>query len=163
MYHPTLEYPLLILELNFKADILKWVYANNSIFEQTTISKNFLELTDISSAQKAKQFLEEVINHTAVLDWEVSFRFDDKIDVMVVSGFKMNDHIFVIISGKNIGTQMLYDEMAMINNEQLNSIRMLRKQLNQMALENNALRDKYAQEIEMLRNELAKYKTSYKA
>lgn len=155
MHHPTAEFPFFILQLNFRGEILRNLHCNSqNIFPGNKICRDFIALVDNGSVHKAKQFFNDILALGAVMEWELSFHLNGKTEVFSTSGFKAQDFIYVIVSGKANGAQMMYEELSLINNEQLNSIRILRKQLNLMAAEYTQIRAQLHAENEALRKEL---------
>jgi hypothetical protein len=163
MSFPQQKYPYFIFRLDEYGNVLKIHHLTESYFEDNKIFNKFFDLIHPSALQKALQFFNKIMTEGAALDWELSYNFKDSIEVMTTSGFKTDKSVYIIAIGRMMSTQTMYDEMLQINNEQLNSIRMLRKQLNQMALENNQIRLDLNKEIEHLRLELNKCKESLTA
>ncbi len=162
MYPPSAQFPFFVLQLNSEGQIMNTVAASDGVIPNDKQFSTFAGLIDVACTEKAKLFFENLVTNGAELEWELSFNLRGFIEVFTASGFKTGDTIFVMVSGCTSGALMMYEEMSLINNEQLNSIRVLRKQLNQMATENNLLRAELNAELDELKNEIKMLKSRQK-
>ncbi|MGZ5305059.1 MAG: hypothetical protein ACXWDO_13150, partial [Bacteroidia bacterium] len=99
MLQQTSELPFFIIQLNHKGDILNNVYCRQCLFSNDITCNNFIELVDNSSVAKAKQFFNDILAVGAVLEWELSFRIKDTVEVFSATGFKATESIYVLVSG----------------------------------------------------------------
>lgn len=82
---------------------------------------------DQDSREKAQQFLRAAFESHAAFGWELNVRCDNRITGLVLTGGLTGEGIFVCGSPSGASINKLFSEMTEIQNEQLNSLRMIMK------------------------------------
>jgi signal transduction histidine kinase len=111
----------------------------------------FASLIDPMDFGKALNFMVALQNQGAVFDWALNARLHSKIVTLHFAGIQHGEQVLVLAAKTNGDVMQLYDELMLMNNEQVNALRAVLKEQSQA----NVQRDQQLyEEISRLNNEL---------
>lgn len=95
--------------------------------QKVKIGDLITRIFDTSSIVKALNFLLEIRTKKAAFDWELNVKKEESILLMHFAGGLTNDFTIIVAASEKTLQHVLFDEMMMLNNEQINEYRMLAK------------------------------------
>ncbi|MFA5011940.1 MAG: HAMP domain-containing sensor histidine kinase [Ignavibacteria bacterium] len=136
-----------------EAKILKHVYKNDLITHSLEpVSKSFSGFFSLENPYESDDFFNKLDSENSVISYEIKCGFSNHFLPYLFSGIKLDEGYFVIVSDNNSYLFHLYNELLIINNEHVNKIRSLTKEIN--ALKNNDREVIQLNEITRLNNDL---------
>ena len=138
-----------------RGHVLRVVCDQLNLGERAGAGRDFAELVDAASAEKARGFLATLRRQRAAFDWELNVMVGDQLTPLHFAGVEAEGGLFVVGARSRSGVARFYEEMIEINNEQANSLRAAAKDLSRQSRA-GADRDSHLyDELSRLNNELA--------
>jgi PAS domain S-box-containing protein len=115
--------------------------------EHIEVGQSFTALFPPWQQESAQQFIAEIQSHKAALDRELALRLGERTAHLYLAGGAVNDAILIVgaLTRDEVASQF-YEELMLVNNEQLNALR--------TALKEQALLTRKQEELTHLNNEL---------
>lgn len=101
--------------------------------ERVEPGRSLTSLVDRASFQKALNFLFELRTQTATFNWELNMVVADQLVTLHFGGVIANDKLLIMAARSRNGVLELYEELMRISNEQINQLRLLSKEQNQIS------------------------------
>lgn len=117
--------------------------------------KGFLELVSEPDKEKAVNLLKTVNLEDTQFNWELNLCIDNQIKSLVFFGTRYLDKYVLLGGYSNNELQSLFDEMMLINNEQVNIMRSTLKKMSEQIREKSEQENRSLDEMTYLNNELA--------
>lgn len=118
------------------------------------VGESFVRLVDPASIAKALNFLAELKHERSVTGWELNVLSQGQIVTLQFAGFRRDDAIFIVGAEQNNETIHLLDDLAIMNNEQINKLRQIAKEQARAIRSSEAQVADYAAELMKINNEL---------
>ncbi|MBN2016967.1 MAG: HAMP domain-containing histidine kinase, partial [Candidatus Cloacimonetes bacterium] len=123
----------------------------NEILEGSDLIALFIE-TDIV---KVKRFIKEIIREGAQFNWELNVILKNEVKTLVFDG-ALFDGVILLVGGiDNMNFELLSHELLKINNDQVNNVRSMAKQIADHSKQQEMLQKKSLDEMSLLNNELS--------
>lgn len=133
--------------------VLKHVYKNDLIaFASEPVDKSFNVFFKPDNSDAGNDFFGKLDSENSVVSYEINCGINNHFLPYLFSGIKLNEGYLVIVSDNNSYLFHLYNELLSINNEHVNTIRSLTKEIN--GLKNNDKQVQQLNEITRLNNDL---------
>jgi len=133
--------------------LLKHIYKNDLIpHSLESEDKSFDGFFKLEYPLAGDDFFNKLDSENSVISYEIKCGFSNHVFHYLFSGIKLDDGYLVIVSDNNSYLFHLYNELLSINNEHVNKIRLLTKEIN--ALKNNDREIMQLNEITRLNNDL---------
>jgi len=121
------------------------------ILEGSDLIALFIE-TDIV---KVKRFIKEIIREGAQFNWELNVILKNEVKTLVFDG-ALFDGVILLVGGiDNMNFELLSHELLKINNDQVNNVRSMAKQIADHSKQQEMLQKKSLDEMSLLNNELS--------
>jgi len=126
--------------------------------EHIEVGQSFTALFPPWQQESAQQFIAEIQSHKAALDRELAFRLGERTAHLYLAGGAVNDAILIVgaLSRAEVASQF-YEELMLVNNEQLNALRIALKEqamLTHKQKEREKQNERLYEELTRLNNEL---------
>jgi signal transduction histidine kinase len=115
----------------------------------------FAAVVDPENRDKANLFIEAIQREKAVFDWEMNACTNSVVRSLYFAGGIHDDRMLVLVAQTRAGIAKLYEEFAKINNEQVNHLRLVAKELAENQRQAIARDTQFFVELTRLNNELA--------
>lgn len=125
------------------------------LFHERELGIPFLSVVDEECAEKASRFLQGLHKDEALFNWELDFKCDKDTAVLEVSGTKVGDQLIIMVTRSKDDMYQYYNQVGFINNEQVNLVRRLSKEVNVRSKEHQRWEDQIYNDLMRLNNELA--------
>jgi len=145
----------LIISSDFNGKIIDVLC--NSLFDDAKklAGRSFLSFIEPESRQKAMSFLNNINIEKRVFNIELNIELNCSIMPLRFSGIRYKNHILIIITNEHTFLNDLFEEIALVNNEQANMLRALSKEVAKFSgSENASILHSSFNQISQLNNEL---------
>lgn len=133
--------------------VLKHVYKNDLLADSSEPEdKSFRGFFRLQNSDAENDFFSKLDSDNSIISYEINCGINNHFFPYLFSGIKLNEGYLVIVSDNNSYLFHLYNELLSINNEHVNTIRTLTKEIN--SLKNNDKEVMQLNEITRLNNDL---------
>jgi two-component system, OmpR family, sensor kinase len=138
---------------NRQGQICKHLHDELNVLHADGIGASFSVLFDAGSVEKAQTFLQTLLEQQFVHDWELSVVSDQRPILLHFVGALVEEGLLIVGASDRGDSLRYYDELMQMNNEQANSLRIMRKEQAVQA-QRGQLDEALYDEISRLNNEL---------
>jgi diguanylate cyclase (GGDEF)-like protein len=144
----------IVLQCNRSGDIIRVIRDDLGITAGCGTASTLFGILDPQSRGKAQQFLQAAIDGSATFGWELNVNCDGQLTGLMLIGGVTEAGIIVCGFRSRAGFNQLFDEMAKIQNEQLNALRTTLKEEQLQAASHRQSEQEMLDEFTRLNNEL---------
>lgn len=119
------------------------------------LGRDFEELVDEGAREKARRFLDAVLENRAAFDWELNALVDGRLRALHFAGTRIGDRLLVVAAPSPEELERLNEELMRMNSEQTNALRAVSRTLATGEGERDRRGEEVYEELSRVNNELA--------
>ncbi len=130
------------------------LYCTLEIRAEDFENRPFSDILDPASKSKAAAFLEVILNNNAAFDWEMNVPQQGVLSTLHFAGSLIGGRVLILGAASRSEMSRLTEELALINSDQVNRLRIAMKDLALQSVITQSREDAHYDELTRLNNEL---------